>query len=36
MDYSREYQHIIGGGGHTEQAHGSACHQHEGSWRVAN
>ena len=34
--YCREYQLTVTAGGRTEQAHGSACRQSGGSWRVSN
>ena len=34
--YCREYQLTAPAGGRTGQAHGSACRQPDGSWRVSN
>lgn len=33
-NYCREYQQTITVGGKTEQAHGTACRQPDGSWKV--
>ena len=35
-NYCREYQQTITVGGKTEQAHGTACRQPDGSWKVVN
>jgi surface antigen len=34
--YCREYQQKIVVGGETHQAHGTACRQPDGSWKVVN
>ncbi len=34
--YCREYQQQITVGGKTESAHGTACRQPDGSWRIVN
>ena len=34
--YCREYQQTITVGDKTEQAHGTACRQSDGTWRIAN
>jgi surface antigen len=35
-NYCREYQQTITVGGRTETAHGTACLQSDGSWRVVS
>ncbi len=35
-NYCREYQQTITVGGKTEQAHGTACRQPDGTWKVVN
>ncbi|CAO3438272.1 RT0821/Lpp0805 family surface protein [Azospirillum doebereinerae] len=34
--YCREFQQTIVVGGRTEQAHGTACRQPDGSWKIAS
>jgi surface antigen len=34
--YCREYQQQISVGGRTESAHGTACRQPDGSWKIIN
>ncbi len=34
--YCREYQQTVTVGGRTEQAHGTACRQPDGSWKIFN
>jgi surface antigen len=35
-EYCREFQQTVVIGGEEEQAHGTACRQSNGSWRIVN